>query len=96
MLRNRAQLAYNAVGRGWKERPRRRRKWRHRRIWQAQLKLQDEAAQALREARHRLGALTFDRIGSAAGLHAGQRHGYHRASQQSRRAPDRRFHDRRQ
>ena len=29
---------------------------------QAQLKLQDEAAQALREARHRLGALTFDRV----------------------------------
>ncbi len=29
---------------------------------QAQLKLQDEAASLLREARHRLGALTFDRV----------------------------------
>jgi exoribonuclease-2 len=61
MVRNRAQLAYNAVG-AWLEGtaappP----KVAASRELQAQLKLQDEAARALREARHRLGALTFDR-----------------------------------
>ena len=61
MVRNRAQLAYNAVG-AWLEGtaappP----KVAASRELQAQFKLQDEAARALREARHRLGALTFDR-----------------------------------
>jgi exoribonuclease-2 len=58
LVRNHAQLTYNKVG-----------------AWlegngsldvssdlQAQLKLQDEAAQALRAQRHRLGALDFDRL----------------------------------
>jgi len=57
-VRNQARLTYNAVG-PWLEgtgaaptsKPE----------IQAQLKLQDEAAQALRAARDRLGALTFDR-----------------------------------
>jgi exoribonuclease-2 len=61
MVRNRAQLTYNAVG-AWLEAtaappP----KVAASKELQAQLKLQDEAAGALREARHRLGALTFDR-----------------------------------
>jgi exoribonuclease-2 len=38
----------------------------------AQLKLQDEAAQALREARHKLGALTFDRVEAQAVVVNGQ------------------------
>jgi VacB/RNase II family 3'-5' exoribonuclease len=61
-VRNRAQLTYNAVG-PWLEGsaappP----KVAASGDLQAQLKLQDEAAGWLREARHRLGALTFDRI----------------------------------
>jgi VacB/RNase II family 3'-5' exoribonuclease len=60
-VRNRAQLTYNAVG-AWLEGtaaapP----KVAASADLEAQLKLQDQAAQALREARHRLGALTFDR-----------------------------------
>ncbi|HEY2014126.1 MAG TPA: RNB domain-containing ribonuclease [Bryobacteraceae bacterium] len=61
-VRNRAQLTYNAVG-AWLEGtaappP----KVAASPDLQAQLKLQDEAAQSLQEARHRLGALTFDRV----------------------------------
>jgi|SRR5271157_1343495 len=60
-VRNRAQLAYNAVG-AWLEStagppP----KVGASADLAAQLHLQDEAAQALRAARDRLGALTFDR-----------------------------------
>jgi exoribonuclease-2 len=62
MVRNHAQLTYNAVG-AWLEGtaaapP----KVAASADLQAQLKLQDEAAGALREARYRLGALTFDRV----------------------------------
>jgi len=62
MVRNRAQLTYNAVG-AWLEGtagvpP----KVAASPELQAQLKLQDEAAVALRGARDRLGALSFDRI----------------------------------
>ena len=62
LVRNRAQLTYNAIG-PWLEGtagppP----KIASSADLQAQLKLQDEAASALREARHRLGALTFDRV----------------------------------
>jgi len=62
LVRNRAQLTYNGVG-PWLEGtgpmpP----KVAASADLQAQLKLQDEAAQALREARHRLGALNFDRV----------------------------------
>jgi exoribonuclease-2 len=65
LVRNRAQLAYSAVG-PWLEGtpeaagappP----KVAASADLGAQLKLQDEAAHLLREARHRLGALTFDR-----------------------------------
>lgn len=60
-VRNRAQLAYNGVG-AWLEAnaappP----KLAQSPELQAQLKLQDEAASALRVERHRLGALSFDR-----------------------------------
>jgi exoribonuclease-2 len=61
-VRNRAQLAYNGVG-AWLEgtgpAPA---KVAASAELAAQLKLQDEAAGILREARHRLGALTFDRL----------------------------------
>jgi VacB/RNase II family 3'-5' exoribonuclease len=62
LVRNRAQLTYNAVG-AWLEGtaappP----KVAASPELQAQLKLQDEAAVALRGARDRLGALRFDRI----------------------------------
>ncbi|SPF35326.1 Exoribonuclease II [Candidatus Sulfopaludibacter sp. SbA4] len=62
LVRNRAQLTYNAVG-AWLEGtapppP----KVAASADLQAQLKLQDESALALRQARDRLGALTFDRV----------------------------------
>jgi exoribonuclease-2 len=62
MVRNRAQLTYNAVG-AWLEGtagppP----KVAASLELQGQLKLQDEAAGELRAARDRLGALTFDRV----------------------------------
>ena len=61
LVRNHAQLTYSGVG-AWLEAtapapP----KVAASADLQAQLKLQDQAAAALREARHRLGALTFDR-----------------------------------
>jgi len=61
LVRNRAQLAYNSVG-PWLEGsagppP----KLAQSEELQAQLKLQDEAAQILCESRHRLGALDLDR-----------------------------------
>jgi exoribonuclease-2 len=63
-IRNHAQLAYNAVG-AWLEGsappPA---KVAESADLQAQLKLQDEAAQILCENRHRLGALDFDRVES--------------------------------
>jgi exoribonuclease-2 len=62
LVRNKAQLAYNGVG-AWLEgtgaAPA---KVAASPELQAQLKLQDEAAQDLRQARHRLGALDFDRV----------------------------------
>jgi exoribonuclease-2 len=62
LVANRAQLTYNAVG-AWLEGngpiPA---KLAASADLTAQLKLQDEAAGALRDARHRLGALVFDRL----------------------------------
>jgi exoribonuclease-2 len=62
LVRNKAQLTYNAIG-PWLENtapppP----KIAASADLQAQLRLQDEAAQRLCEARHRHGALTFDRV----------------------------------
>ena len=62
LVRNRAQLTYNAVGpwlEGTAPAPA---KVAGSADLQAQLKMQDEAAQALRDQRHRLGALNFDRV----------------------------------
>jgi exoribonuclease-2 len=61
-VRNKAQLTYNATG-AWLEgsAPAPDKVGASAEL-QAQLKLQDEAAGLLREARHRLGALTFDRV----------------------------------
>jgi len=71
-VRNRAQLTYNGVGpwlEGHSDAPA---KVAASSELAAQLKLQDEAAQALREARHKLGALTFDRVETQAVVVNGQ------------------------
>lgn len=61
LVRNRAQLTYNGVGPWLENSAAAPAKVAASSGLAAQLKLQDEAACALREARHRLGALTFDR-----------------------------------
>ncbi len=61
-VRNHAQLTYNAVGAWLEGKAAAPAKVAASPELQAQLKLQDEAAQQLRAARHRLGALTFDRV----------------------------------
>ncbi len=61
LVRNKAQLTYNAVGAWLEGRAAPDPKVAASPDLQAQLKLQDEAATALREQRHRLGALEFDR-----------------------------------
>jgi exoribonuclease-2 len=65
-VRNHAQLTYSAVGAWLEATAAPPAKVAASADLQAQLKLQDEAAMALREARHRLGALTFDRQESQA------------------------------
>ncbi len=61
LVRNKAQLTYNAVGAWLEGRAAPDPKVAASADLQAQLKLQDEAATALRAQRHRLGALEFDR-----------------------------------
>jgi len=61
MVRNRAQLTYSATGPWLEGTAAAPPKIAASAELAAQLKLQDEAARALAEARHRLGALTFDR-----------------------------------
>ncbi len=72
LVRNKAQLAYNGVG-AWLEgngdAPA---KMAASADLQAQLKLQSEAAEKLCEARHRLGAMDFDRIEAEAVMSDGQ------------------------
>lgn len=60
-VRNRAQLAYSGVGSWLEAQAAAPAKVAQSPELEAQLKLQDEAAGALREQRHRLGALSFDR-----------------------------------
>ena len=62
LVRNRAQLTYNGVGPWLEGRAAAPPKVAASADLQAQLKLQDEAAQSLREQRHRLGGLNFDRV----------------------------------
>jgi len=62
LVRNHAQLAYNGVGPWLEGKAPAPEKVAASPELQAQLKLQDEAAQALCEARHRVGALDFERI----------------------------------
>lgn len=62
LVRNQAQLAYNSVGAWLENRSAAPPKVSASSGLQAQLKLQDEAAVALRNQRHRLGALDFDRM----------------------------------
>jgi exoribonuclease-2 len=86
LLRNRAQLTYNAVGPWFEGTAAPPPKVAASADLQAQLKLQDEAAQALREGRHRLGALTFDRLEAQPVFTAGvvtdiTARGHNRASQ---------------
>ncbi|HXA08062.1 MAG TPA: RNB domain-containing ribonuclease [Bryobacteraceae bacterium] len=61
LVRNRSQLTYNGVGPWLESKAAAPAKVAASSDLQAQLKLQDEAAQALRQARYRLGALNFDR-----------------------------------
>jgi VacB/RNase II family 3'-5' exoribonuclease len=62
LVRNQAQLTYNGVGPWLEGSAKAPDKVAASADLQAQLKLQDEAATALREQRQRLGALDFDRI----------------------------------
>ena len=62
VVRNRAQLTYSATGPWLEGKGAAPAKVAASADLAAQLKLQDEAARALRECRHRLGALTFDRL----------------------------------
>jgi VacB/RNase II family 3'-5' exoribonuclease len=71
MVRNKAQLTYNAVGAWLEGRAGPDAKVAASPELQAQLKLQDEAATALRAQRHRLGALNFDRVEAVAILSDG-------------------------
>ncbi|MCU1262345.1 MAG: Exoribonuclease [Bryobacterales bacterium] len=75
LIRNRAQLAYNATGAWLEGRAQAPPKVAASADLQAQLKLQDEAATALRAERHRLGALNFDRVETIAIVTDGQVHG---------------------
>ena len=81
LVRNRAQLTYSGVGPWLEGKGAAPAKVAASSDLQAQLKLQDEAAQALRQARHRSGALNFDRTepevvmsnGKVAGITARQK-----------------------
>jgi exoribonuclease II len=66
IVRNKAQLTYNAVGSWLDGRSGPDAKVAASAELQAQLKLQDEAATALCTQRHRLGALNFDRVEAVA------------------------------
>ncbi len=61
LVRNQAQLAYDATGAWLEGRAQAGPKIAASRELQAQLRLQDEAATALRAHRHKMGALNFDR-----------------------------------
>ena len=72
LVRNQAQLAYPAVGAWLEGTAAPPAKVAASAELQAQLKLQDEAASAMRANRYRLGALNFDRVESQPVMQAGQ------------------------
>jgi VacB/RNase II family 3'-5' exoribonuclease len=74
LVRNRAQLTYNGVGPWLEGRAAAPAKISSSPELAAQLKLQDEAACALRSQRHRLGALNFDRVEPAVVMSGGEIH----------------------
>jgi exoribonuclease-2 len=71
LVRNRAQLAYRTVGLWLESQSGPDPKVAASAALQAQLKLQDEAAMALRDQRSRLGALNFDRVETEAEVRNG-------------------------
>src|SRR5260370_24645015 len=71
-VRNKAQLTYSGVGPWLEGKGGPPPKVAASQELQAQLKLQDEAAQALRQARYRLGALQFDRVEAKASVTDGK------------------------
>lgn len=72
LVRNHAQLAYNGVGAWLESRSEAPDKVAASAEIQEQLRLQNEAAERLCEARHRLGALDFDRVEAEAVVSDGQ------------------------
>ena len=72
LVRNHAQLTYNAVGAWLEDQAPPPPKVASSPDLQAQLKLQDQAAQILCEHRHKLGALDFDRVEAEAVVSDGQ------------------------
>jgi exoribonuclease-2 len=85
LVRNRAQLTYSGVG-PWLEGSAPAPAKAASADLQAQLKMQDQAAGALREQRHRMGALRFDRIEAAPVIAGGQVKGI--AAHQKNRATE--------
>jgi VacB/RNase II family 3'-5' exoribonuclease len=86
LVRNQAQLTYSGVGPWLEGSAPAPAKAAASAELQAQLKLQDQAAAALREQRHRLGALRFDRIEAAPVIAGGQVKGI--AAHQKNRATE--------
>jgi VacB/RNase II family 3'-5' exoribonuclease len=84
LVRNQAQLAYSGVGPWLEGRSPAPAKVAASPDLAAQLKLQDEAAQALRQARSRMGALNFDRVEPEAVISNGKVEGI--AARQKNRA----------
>jgi VacB/RNase II family 3'-5' exoribonuclease len=76
LVRNKAQLTYNAVGSWLEGKGAAPPKVAASAELAAQLKLQDEAALALRAQRHRLGALEFDRAEAHAVINDGRVHDF--------------------
>jgi VacB/RNase II family 3'-5' exoribonuclease len=74
LVRNKAQLTYEGVGPWLETSAPAPAKVAASADLQAQLKLQDQAAAALRERRHELGALVFDRVEAQAVISDGQVH----------------------
>jgi VacB/RNase II family 3'-5' exoribonuclease len=83
LVRNLAQLTYSGIGPWLEGRSGPVAKVGASSELQAQLKLQDEAAKALRENRHKLGALTFDRVEAEASVIDGKVQGI-QAAQKTR------------